>query len=121
VLRAASFYAALPSTTAVAITAALEVGVSDADPDAEGGARSAVPSCSAVGSAGPIRSLGVRLPSGRRWSAHRSFLPVGDMLSGITYGSPRTFTVASIARRSLRYLVPAAVFSVVDPRSVMRA
>ena len=64
-IRAASFYAALPSTTAVAtaitatavVIAAFKAEVTAADPDAEVGARSAVLSRSAGGSTGRIRFL----------------------------------------------------------------
>jgi hypothetical protein len=78
-LRAASFYAALPSTTAVAtaitaavvaIAAALKAEVTTADPDAEVDARSAVLSRWAGSSTGRIRFLRIPLPSGKRGSAH---------------------------------------------------
>src|SRR5215212_8582717 len=70
-LGATSFFAALPSTTAVAIAitvtavviaAALKAELTAADPDAEVGARSA----------GLIRFLSIPLPSGKRGSAHHS-------------------------------------------------
>ena len=74
-IRAASFYAALPSTTAVATAitatavvkaAALKAEPTAAHPDAEVGARSAVLSRSAGGSTGRIRFLSVHLSSGKR-------------------------------------------------------
>jgi hypothetical protein len=80
-LRAASFYAALPSTTAVAtafaatavvIATALTAEVTAADPSAEVGTRSAVLSRSAGGSTGRIRFLSFHLSSGKRGSAHHS-------------------------------------------------
>jgi hypothetical protein len=80
-LRAASFYAALPSTTAVAtpitatavvIATTLKAEVTTADPEAEVGARSRSLSRSAGGSTSRIRFLSVHLSSGKRGSAHHS-------------------------------------------------
>src|SRR5215218_7631047 len=75
-IRAASFYAALPSTTAIAATAvviaALKADVTAADPDAEVGTRSAVLSRSAGGSTGRNRFLSVYLSSGKRGSTYHS-------------------------------------------------
>jgi hypothetical protein len=81
VLRAASFYAALRSTVAVAtaitaivvaIATALKAEPTAAHLDVEVGARSAVLSRWAGGSTGRIRLLSVPLPSGKRGSAHHS-------------------------------------------------
>jgi hypothetical protein len=82
VIRAASFYAALPSTTAVAtiitaiavvIAAALKGEPTVADPDTAVGVRSAVLLWSAGGSKGPDPlPLSVHLSFGKRESAHRS-------------------------------------------------
>lgn len=80
-LRAASFYAALPSTTVVAtaiaatavvMATALTAEVTAADPSAEVGTRSAVLTRSAGGSTGRIRFLSFHLSSGKRGSAHQS-------------------------------------------------
>jgi hypothetical protein len=82
VIRVASFYAALPSTTAVAtvitaiavvIAAALKAEPTVADPDTAVGVRSAVLLWSAGGSKGPDPlPLSVHLSFGKRESAHRS-------------------------------------------------
>ena len=96
-LRAASLYAALPSTTAAstAITAtavvkaaALEAEVTAADPDTEVGARSAILSRSAGGSKGRIRFLSVHLSSGKRGSAHHSLRQLVACYPVLRVGAP---------------------------------
>jgi hypothetical protein len=91
-IRAASFYAALPSTTAIAATAvviaALKADVTAADPDAEVGARSAVLSRSAGGSKGRIRSLSVHVSSGKRGSAHHSLRQLVACYAVLRVGAP---------------------------------
>src|SRR5215217_1039494 len=96
-LGATSFFAALPSTTAVAtaitvtavvIAAALKAEVTAADPDAVVGARSAVLSRSAGGSADRIRFLSVHLASGKRGSAHHSLRRLVACYPVLRMGAP---------------------------------
>jgi len=99
-------YATLPSTTAGAsaitatavVIAAFKAEVAAADPDAEVGARSAVPSRSAgaprAGAAAGAASSAFVFLLVSAGLLLTLFAGSGGLLSGITYGSPRTFTTA---------------------------
>jgi hypothetical protein len=98
VIRVASFYAALPSTTAVAtvitaiavvIAAALKAEPTVADPDTAVGVRSAVLLWSAGGSKGPDPlPLSVHLSFGKRESAHRSLGLLAACYAVLRMGAP---------------------------------
>ena len=95
-LGAASFYAALPSTTAVAtaitatavVIAALKAEITAADPDTEVGARCAVLSRSAGGSTGRIRFPSVHLSPGKRGTAHHSLGRLVACYAVLRMGAP---------------------------------